>query len=506
METTRALALVVADIPHAGRRLTLVALLAASACALPSCAFNPVSGHLEMTTMSAERESSIGRSEARKIEKHVGLVDDAAMTGYVARVGERVAAHSPRQDVKYRFHVVDVADANAFALPGGYIYVSRGLLALTNSEAELAGVLGHEVAHVAARHAAQRETRQMGAELLGSLAAAAGGAAGGLYGAQQMGQMGTYAGLDMVASYSRDQEHEADELGQTMAAAAGYDPAAFADFLDTLNSYTELELGGQRRIGFLDTHPSTPERRRNASVRAASLSVGEGAPFAPERADYLARLLGLRLGEDPSYGVFVRSRFLHPEIGYAIDFPAGWDRAREPGFAAAVSPRKDALIQVLPQRPGSDPSRAARSYARAAKLSLIDGESLSIGGLAAYRARAYTKGGREKLVQQLTFVAHPNAMLRIVATSGSDTHEAYEPLFTAVANSVHMIRARERKLIVDTRLHAVPARGGETISSLSERVVSSWTADQTAVANGLASHERLDPGYLVKIAVQRQYR
>ena len=487
-------------------RLALVALLAASAFALASCAFNPASGQLEVTTMSTERESSIGRREARKVEKHIGLVDDASIAAYLSRVGQRVAAHSPRKDMTYRFHVVDMSDANAFALPGGYIYVSRGLLALTNSEAELAGVLGHEIAHVAARHAAQRETHQMGAKLLGSLAAAAGGAVGGLSGAQTMGQMGMYAGMGMMASYSRDQEREADELGQKMAAATGYDPAAFADFLDTLNRYTELRLGGQRQVGFLDSHPSTPERRRNASRRSTGVQIGEGEAFAPGRADYLALLLGLRLGEDPSYGVFIRSRFLHPDIGYAVEFPRGWEKGRELSFAAAVSPRKDALIKVLRQGPAREPALAARSYARGARISLVGGESLSIGGLPAYRARAYTEDGQYKLTQHLTWVGHPNAVLRVVGTSRRESYSSYEPIFTEVADSVRMIRAHERKLIVDTRLHAVPARSGETIAALSDRVASTWTPDQTAVANGLGTRQRLDLGYLVKIAVQRPYR
>ena len=195
----------------------LLAAVLAIGC---STTVNPVTGQREVTTMSPSREAAVGRDAASQVAAEIGLVNDPELTRYVSAIGERLAAKSPRQDVVYRFHVADMPEANAFALPGGYIYVSRGLLALANDEDELANVIGHEIGHVAARHSAQRETRAMGVGILSTLGTVAAGVLGGAGAAQAASQLGQVAGAGLIASYGRDQERQADEVGQKMAADA----------------------------------------------------------------------------------------------------------------------------------------------------------------------------------------------------------------------------------------------------------------------------------------------
>ncbi len=154
-------------------------LLAVAVWSAVGCAVNPVTGRRELVFMSPAREAALGAQAAAEVEAGIGLLDDPALTAYVSELGERLARHSPRRNVTYRFYVADMPEPNAFALPGGYIYVSRGLLALANSEDELANVIGHEIGHVAARHAAQRETQAIGAGVLTALGSRAAGAAGG---------------------------------------------------------------------------------------------------------------------------------------------------------------------------------------------------------------------------------------------------------------------------------------------------------------------------------------
>ena len=168
------------------------------------CVVNPATGERELILMSPQREAELGREAAGQVAKQIGLVEDPALVAYVRAIGARLARLSPRTDVPYRFYIADMPEVNAFALPGGYIYVSRALLALTNSEDELANVIGHELAHVAARHAAQRETRAVGVGLLSMLGAIAAGALGGAEAAQVAGQIGQVAGAGLIASYSRD--------------------------------------------------------------------------------------------------------------------------------------------------------------------------------------------------------------------------------------------------------------------------------------------------------------
>jgi predicted Zn-dependent protease len=187
---------------------------------------NPVSGRPEVTLISVEQEKKIGEEEAKKIEEQMGLLDDAQFLPYLDALGQRLAKESPRQDVTHQFHVADMAEPNAFALPGGYVYVSRGLLALANSEAELAGVVGHEIGHVAARHTVQKISKQGPFAVVFGIASGLAGIVSPLA-ANIIGGVGDLTQGLLFSPYSRSQETEADRVGQEMAAKAGWDPADF---------------------------------------------------------------------------------------------------------------------------------------------------------------------------------------------------------------------------------------------------------------------------------------
>ncbi|MCP5069568.1 MAG: M48 family metalloprotease, partial [bacterium] len=254
----------------------------------------------------------------------MGLVDDPELSAYVRAIGARLAANSPRQDTKYEFRVVDMPEANAFALPGGYIYVSRGLLTLCNSEEELANVMGHEVGHVAARHSAQRETRAAGAGLLTALGTILAGAYGGAEAAQTVGQIGQVAGAGLIASYGRDQERQADSVGQRLSARSGWDPHQMSTFLRTLEADGRL-AHGNRAPSFFDSHPATPERVGNTAALAGTLVRAATPPIARNRADFLRRIRGIMVGPNPAEGVVDGSSFLHVGMDFRMKFPDGWN-------------------------------------------------------------------------------------------------------------------------------------------------------------------------------------
>jgi predicted Zn-dependent protease len=203
------------------------------------CAINPVSGWPELTLISAKQEQEIGAEEAKKVEEQMGLLDDTPFLPYLDALGQRLAKESPRQDVTHQFHVADMAEPNAFALPGGYVYVTRGLLALVNSEDELAGVVGHEIGHVAARHTVQKISRQGPFAVVFGLASGIVGLVSPFVG-NIIGGVGDLTQSLVFSPYSRSQETEADRVGQEMAAKAGWDPAALSAFLTTLEREVDL--------------------------------------------------------------------------------------------------------------------------------------------------------------------------------------------------------------------------------------------------------------------------
>ena len=257
----------------------LLIVTTAAASPLSGCARNPVSGMPEVTLVSAEQEKKIGAEEAKKVLDNMGVLNDAALTTYLDALGQRLAKESPRQDVTYQFLVVDTADPNAFALPGGYIYVTRGLLALTNAEEELAGVVGHEIGHVAARHSVQKISRQGPFAVVFGIASGLTGLVSPLVG-NLIGGIGDFTQSLIFSPYSRGQETEADRVGQEMAAKAGWDPGGLTAFLATLEREVELMSKGPQRHSFFDTHPATPDRVAKTGEHAKKLSRAKRDPIS----------------------------------------------------------------------------------------------------------------------------------------------------------------------------------------------------------------------------------
>ena len=252
-----------------GHRWLLSCLLLTSLQAT-ACSMNPVSGLPEVTLLSVEQEKKIGAEEAKKVETQMGLLDDRQFLPYLDALGQRLAKESPRQDVTHQFHVVDMAEPNAFALPGGYVYVTRGLLALVNSEDELAGVVGHEIGHVAARHTVQKISRQGPFAVVFGVASGLAGIVSPLA-ANIIGGVGDLTQGLLFSPYSRSQETEADRVGQEMAAQAGWDPAALSTFLNTLEREVDLMSKEPRKPSFFDSHPATPDRVKKTAEHAKEL-------------------------------------------------------------------------------------------------------------------------------------------------------------------------------------------------------------------------------------------
>jgi len=317
--------------------LAVAALLAATTFVAGSgCAVNPATGKRQINLVSSGREEQMGREADPAIQAEYGLYGDEAVQRYVDGVGQRLARVSHLPQLTWHFRVLDSPIVNAFALPGGYIYVTRGILAYAESEAQLAGILGHELAHVTARHTAQQITQQQIAGI------------GLLAGAIFVDAFRPYSGLAqqglglLFLKYSRDHETEADEFGVQYAVRAGYDPRAIPATYATLKRISERS--GSSLPNFLSTHPDPGGREIN-TAQLAQAAVG-GAPkgLVVGQEPYLEQLEGLVFGNDPRQGYFDGNRFYHPGTAFQLIFPDGWQTDNQP--SAVLAKGNSGVMQV----------------------------------------------------------------------------------------------------------------------------------------------------------------
>jgi predicted Zn-dependent protease len=480
-------------------------------CLAAACSLNPVSRRPELVLTSAARERELGAQAAAVVDTQIGLVADAALVDYVRAVGARLALRSPRTDVDYTFHVADMIEPNAFALPAGFVYVSRGLLALLNREDDLAAVLAHEVAHVAARHHQRAAIRRvaflplqiaagLGSALVGVLSPTLGGLVGGV---------GRLPETVALSAYSREQEREADEVGQDLAAAAGFDPAALASVMDALSREETLNGGDPDRVSFLASHPSTPERSRVIAERARGLQAAAPDRSAATPAEFLRRLDGLLIGPSGAEGAFVGQRFLHVDLDFAVEFPAGWETfngrdvvvAREPGGKAAAFLREGGE--------GNDPLTTAWRFARQSSLELVEEPvGAHLGGepgLPAARALARTGGLGNRSLVELYWIADRGSIWLVGGVAKDASFEERRPVLRAVAESFRPLHPAERSLVREERLRLVETRPSETLAELIACSGSAWSPAQAAIANGIELEGVLAADAPLKLSIAHVY-
>ena len=361
-----------------------VAALAAVALGqLLACATNPVTGRPQVVLMSEQDEIKMGQEAAPQIAASMGLYDDPELQSYVEGIGLRMASASQRPHLPWQFRVIDDPAVNAFAVPGGFIYVTRGILAHMNSEAELAGVLGHEIGHVTARHSVSQMTRQQFANVglgLGSLGLA-------VMGAGQLGQMLTqYAGAGtqlLFLKYGRDDEIQSDDLGLQYMSVAGYAPGEMPKVFHTLGRQTE-EQGGARVPEWQSTHPAPENRvaRIQGEITKLPPAQREGRVDA---AAYMKHVDGIVFGADPRAGYFDGSNtFHHPDLGFRVRFPKGWKTANQPTAVLGVSPEQDAMLQI---------GLAKEKTAKAAAEAFFSQQGLQTGGVGSAPQNGLTSFG-----------------------------------------------------------------------------------------------------------------
>ncbi len=470
-------------------------LLPVSACAvawlLAACAPQspPPRERARTVVLSTEYDDQRAGEEAyQELQAEIGLLDDPELTAYVQRIGSRLVLHAPQRSFSYQFAIVDQFEPNAFALPGGYIFVSRGLLALANSEDELANVIGHEITHAADRHAAAQQE----------------------YARRQNPLALPWILMGRLAAYSRDQEQAADGGGQILAAQAGYDPAAMSEFLKKLGGVERLQTGVSRIPSFAATHPGISERVGDCAARAQTIRW-ERDPGLPEgREAYLRQIEGLVLGTNPAEGVFDGDRFLHPDLDFHLQFPHGWDYHNRRDSVGAVSPTGDAVIFLKTEGAERDPKLAAHDFVAAHAeefaLQVVRAQPVRIGDIAAFRLEIEGTSGGQKLAGLMTFIPYRGLMYRITGVAPVRVIGQYQGRARKAAGSFRPLSVRERASIEKTTLRIVAAVPDEALVTLSKRTGNTWDPQRTAVLNGFLATTRFQGGEAVKIAQSEPYR
>lgn len=475
----------------------------AVAALVASCATAAGSGR----GMSEEAEVAQGAQAATEVEAFIGFAGDEELNAYVTDLGNRLVQHSSRSHLDFEFHVVDMEEPNAFALPGGFIYVSRGLLAIMNREDELAAVLGHEIGHVAARHSVARQRAQKPWLPLQILAGIGGAAASVV--SEELGS--TVAGLGQVpaslalASYSRKQEEEADRLGQQYIAAEGWDPAALARSMDALTREQELHGGRDpNQRSFFDSHPTTPDRAREARAYAEALTRAPPSPIATDRSGFVTRLDGLVVGASARGGVFIDERFLHPELGFAMTFPQEWNHANAPAAVVAQAPDNSAVLALQVVAEGDDPTPAADAVA--AEVPLRERSPLTrTNGMSRITGTARVESQAGELSLYFAWTAKDGLVYEVVGATPSPHWERHRQAFATTAESFRALSSEELAEIEEDRLRLVTARAGETVDEVAERSNSQWSIAKVSAANDMPMGEAVQPGVLVKVSKKEPY-
>lgn len=454
-------------------------------------------------------DRKVGTAAAEEVKTEMGLYEHPVLTKYVNTLGRRLVAYAPRRSFDYQFLIVDQDIPNAFALPGGFIYLSRGLLSLANSEDELANVLSHEISHVAARHASGRQIISQRGKLLGLPGAVLGAVFGESVG-ERIAKSINFTNPGYIAAYSRSQENAADRTGQKTISLAGFDPGGLASFLQGLEATVRLTFGRSRIPGFFDTHPTTPRRAAAASSYAQTLSWTRRSGIVQNQGNFLAQLDGLVVGENPAEGVFRKGRFLHSGLKFSLQFPKGWEvRNTRRAVHSRSSDRKSTFTLEL-DGDGEDPKLAANDYALTKGATLgfqpTSGRAIRLGSLNGYRlsGKALTAESRT-LDIEMTFIAYGGKVYRATGATEGGAFARHKGTFRSAARSFRALTKEELKSIQVTRLRVARAELDETFYDLSKRTGNVWSVQKTAVFNGLSPAARLSEGQRIKIALEEPY-
>lgn len=460
---------------------------------ITACAVNPVTGTKQFVLMSEAQEIAMGKEADPQVLAYFGLYDDAGLQAFIAEKGREMAAISHRPSLSYEFRIVDSPVVNAFAVPGGYVYFTRGIMAHFNNEAEFAGVLGHEIGHITARHSVIQQRNAM----LGQL-----GIIAGVILVPELGEFiePLSAGVQLaLMSFSRDDERQSDKLGVEYSSRIGYDASEMAGFFNTLEQQRVM-AGASEVPEFLSTHPSPAERSVTVAQLAAEWKSKLNLTDARvNRESYLRRLEGLVYGDDPRQGFVENSIFYHPVLKFRFPVPAGWQVQNTPQQVQMAPGNGEALMSLNLAR-GSSPEEAGNVILQQYGLELVESKRENINGLPALLAVAdqrHEEGTIRVLMALIRYGEYIYNMMGIAELSRFPAHQA--TFLGSMRNFGELREADKLNRKPDVvRVREVP--GPMTLlAALQHFRMPQERHAELAVLNGMPLSGLLEKGSLIKV-------
>jgi len=462
-----------------------------------ACATNPVTGEREFTLMSESQEIAMGRESDAQVRAEMGVYADPELAKYVSDIGLRLAKLSERPSLPWQFTVVDQPAINAFALPGGFIYITRGILPFLEDEAELAGVLGHEIGHVTARHSVRQYTRTIGGvAALGAL---------GVFvpAARPFSQISEQALGLLFLKYGRGDELQADQLGARYEAAGGWDPAGVPGMLSTLGLLDEASGDRKGIPNWLSTHPEPLARVAEIKTTVSTLKAGR-SDFVTNRDALDRRVDGVIYGDNPDQGITRGSTFLHPPLRFRVDFPAKWEIANSPQQVVAKAPDAEVfmLLQGVSKPQGASPRDVAASHMQGAGFRLVSGDRATINGLEAFVGMYQGQiEGLGDVTSRAAHIAHGGVYYFVAGLVAPAAFDQADGAFTASIRSFRPLTAAEAQAIRPSRIDFYVVREGDTWASLAERSGGAIRPSTLAVMNHSAPGASPRAGARIRIVV-----
>jgi predicted Zn-dependent protease len=465
-------------------------LLGAALAGGLACATNPVTGKSQISLVSEGQEIEMGKQAAQEVAQSMGFVDNAGLQSYVSGIGMKMAKASERPDLPWEFHVVNDASVNAFALPGGFIYVTRGLLTAINDEAELATVVGHEIGHVTARHSVQQISKAQLAQLglgIGSILS------------PRIAQLSGVAsqGLGLLfLKYGRDDESQADQLGFKYALGQNYDVREMSKVFVTLERVSN-QAGGGRVPEWLSTHPDPGNRVQATQARLDTLSRPLTNTIT-NRDEYLQHIQGLTYGEDPRQGFFEGNVFYHPDMRFQMTFPQGWKTQNTASAVVAVSQQQDAIVQL--QLAGkTPPQQAASQFLSQQGIQAGNASTQSINGNPAATSYFQAQTEQGPIAGIVSFISYGGQTFGILGYSGGQQFNAYEGAIRQTIGSFGQLRNSAALDVKPNKVELVKLPRAMTLNEFNQQYPSTISITELAIINEMShAADQIPQGRIVK--------
>lgn len=470
---------------------------------IPSCAINPVTGKSELMFMSEEQEIALGTQYDPSVVSTFGIYEDETMLQFIENKGIEMGKISHRPNLQYHFRILDSPVINAFAVPGGYIYLTRGILAQFNNEAELMGVLAHEMGHITARHTAKQQTNQQIGQVL---------LVGGMLASKEIYELAEVAmqGMELLfLSFSRENEREADRLGVEYSTKIGYDSHKMADFFNVLE---KMSMGSSHAgvPTFMSTHPDPGDRFN--SVNQTSDEWQAKLPektFAVNTSSYLQMIDGIIYGENPRNGYVSENTFYHPDLKFQFPIPMGWNLVNAPSQVQISSPDKNGLMVVsLSQEKTAEAS--AKKALEELQLTVLENKKVNVNGYNALmtisqQASQNQQTGQEQVIKILSyFIEKEGLVYNFHGVSNANSFNNYYKAFESTMANFGNVTASS---VLNTKPNRITVK---TIRSASVSLADAFEYykvpqdkfDEFALLNNMELNQKLTKGDMIKVLGQ----